>query len=70
VGKKSKPAESDPPWNDLFGLACKLRGLGELLKSSKPEMILTEDAAYGIGSLILEVADSVSGVLEAIEDQR
>ena len=70
MAKKTKTMTNDPPWNGLYLLSCKVRGLGELLKGSKPEALFTEDAAFGLGALMIELADEASSILQAIEDQR
>ncbi len=44
---------------DLFEIAHKLRGIGELLKNQSREALLSQDSTYGLGIILEEIADKI-----------
>lgn len=46
----------------LWLISTKIRGVGELIKQQDPSSLFTNEGAYGLGSILTELADDIEHV--------
>lgn len=69
--KSKTKLDNARPWDNLWSLSCKLHGIGNLIAYYDGEPSLNQqEVSYGVGTLIIELADEVQNILEAIEKQK
>jgi len=70
--RRHERLDTDEPWLGLWGIKCRLAGLGLLLKGAgegDPDLG-HEEAFLGLGDMIEELAGQVGDIHDAIENQR
>lgn len=63
--KEGRLPVSDIP-GDLWVIAGKVRGLGELFSMAKGELPMSEDGYQGIAHLLIEIANKIDEVLDTL----
>lgn len=48
----------------IWGVSTKVRGVGELIKQQEPSSLFSSDGAYGIGSILIDLADELDAIKE------